>query len=235
MLALSPSLLSIDSDMNSSNYSTAANTPRICHKLVPGLFRSKQDNSEYLISEFSFVVLRGGKQYSCFEFSFHERTRHMTAKAHVWEFDLIFTENFDSIESGIFCNMSTQQTQTYGVDNDQLQYHRVGEFGGEDKKQDIEPALYHSHDDHIAFVFSTYSFVVLMDGKVYNSTSFHYDASTRHVVATAHIWEFNFQFSHDFCFVESGQYTDNRGLIWQFGIKKGQLLLQKATDSKCMF
>lgn len=213
---------------------TAQNSPRSHHRLAPGLFRCKNDNAEYLISEYSFAVLRGGKKYDATEFRFDRASRHLTARAHIWMFYMTFSQNFTTIVSGWYKNTSTLQTYYYGFGEGERLFQRYNLNTGTYEAQEVsEPTLYHLNDDHAAFIFSETAFVVLMDGKVYNSISFRYDPSRRRVVARVHIWVFDIVFARDFSYVESGQYSSTvGGDTWKFGTAQGELLFQKVTDGK---
>lgn len=213
---------------------TMPSSPRAKKKLMPGLFRCKKDNADYLISEYTFSVLRGGKKYDCTEFVFDRANRRMTAKAHIWSFEFIFSEDYSLIVGGGYKNQSTNRAWTFGFGAaDLLFYRTVDSLAGRDDGHDVEPALYHQNDDHAAFIFSESAFVVLMDGKVYNSITFKFDPRTRRVVARAHTWVFDFVFSRDFSYVESGSYGSTvSSETWYFGTGHNELLFQKVNDSK---
>jgi hypothetical protein len=215
------------------------NSAREGPKLLPGMYRSKNDNADYLISEFSFVVIRGGKTYDSLEFKYDRVNRHIIARAHIWAFDIYFSENFETIERGSYRNMISLQTYTYGRGPKEILFFRTVDderFNDPLKMAVAEPALYHMNDDHAAFIFSEFSFVALMDGRVYNSIYFHYDANARHLQAKAHIWKFDFVFSSDYSYIESGTYTSTvTGDVWNFGTTFGHLLFQKVSDCKYLF
>ena len=199
---------------------------------LSGFFRSKQDNCEYLFNEFSFIIFKSGLQYECTEFDFNPSSRQLLANVHIWSFDIVFSKDFTYLESGTCLNRTTLQTWSYGTGLDQLNYTRVDENDGKNCINELEPALYHVDDDHVAFIFSTYSLVVIMEGKVYNSTSFQFNAKTRHVVAKVHKWMFDFYFSEDYSYVESGEYRNDRDQAWKFGLNSGELFFLKIQDGK---
>jgi len=127
--------------------------------------------------------------------------------------------------------LSTGKILMYGSGKGELLYQRSEVYMvlNRTKKSDPhEPAMYRLNDDHIAFVFCEYSFVVLMAGKLHYSTSFVYHKPTRRVIAEAHRWMFDFIFSRDFSYVERGTYhslTSREAHI--FGTASGQLLFQR--------
>jgi hypothetical protein len=200
------------------------------------MYRSKNDNADYLISEFSFVVIRGGKSYDSLEFKYDRVNRRIIARAHIWAFDIYFSEDFETIDRGSYRNMITLQTYTYGYGPKEALFYRQKDddrFNNPLKLAVAEPALYHMNDDHAAFIFSEFSFVALMDGRVYNSIYFHYNAKARHLQAKAHVWKFDFVFSSDYSYIESGTYMSTvTGDVWNFGTTFGHLLFQKVTDGK---
>jgi hypothetical protein len=215
------------------------NSARDSPKLLPGMYRSKNDNADYLISEFSFVVIRGGKTYDSLEFKYNRVSRHIIARAHIWAFDIYFSENFETIERGSYRNMITLQTYTYGRGPKEILFFRTVEderYSDPLKMAAAEPALYHMNDDHAAFIFSEFSFVALMDGRVYNAIHFNYDAETRHLRAKTHIWKFDFVFSSDYSYIESGTYTSAvTGDVWNLGTTFGHRLFQRVSDCKFLF
>jgi len=215
--------------VNAAMLASGAQTPTTA-PFISGMYHSKQNGAEYLISEFSLVVIRHGESHTCVKFNLNPLTRRVIASEGVWKYEFEFSPDFTFIESGACQNLSTGRTYAYGTGAGQLFYSRSEEhtFHKCAKKADQEPAMYHLNDDHVAFVFCEYSFVVLMNGKLHYSTSFVYHKPTRRVTAQAHIWIFDFFFSKDFSFVERGVYhsiTSTESFV--FGTAAGQLLFQK--------
>ena len=65
----------------------------------------------------------------------------------------------------------------------------------------------------------------------YNSSAFYFDPTTRHVVAQAHMWKFDFVFSRDYASIDRGTYSNtSTGEVWYFGTAPTQLLFQKVID-----
>lgn len=205
---------------------------------ISGMYKSKKSGTEFLISEISFVVIRHGESNTCSKFNLNKKTRRIVAgEGGVWKYDFVFSPDFTFIESGECVNLSTGKILVYGSGQGELLYQRSEVYMvlNRAKKSDLhEPAMYRLNDDHIAFVFCEYSFVVLMAGKLHYSTSFVYHKATRRVIAEAHRWMFDFIFSKDFSYVERGTYhslTSREAHI--FGTASGQLLFQRM-DGKLM-
>lgn len=200
-------------------------------KFVSGLYHSKEDHLEYLVSEFSMMVLKGGESYSSSDFRFDINSRHVVARALNCVFDFYFSVDWEYIESGTCRNLITFVTTTYGPGPQQLHFQRSNNkhFASLGKASLLsEPTLYYVHGDQSAFIFSDTSFVVLMDGKEYVSSTFKFDKTTRHVQARAHHWRFDFAFSKDYMYVEQGSYYNvQSGETLHMGSAVGQLFFEK--------
>ena len=203
-------------------------------KLAPGRYRADKCNAEYLFCEFSFLIVTGGKTYNCSEFHFNFTKRHLTAKAHVWNFDLYFSYDFSCIDRGTCRNRMTGKIDQYGKEEGQLHYKKMAEASSPPATWNPSelPALYRHEFSILTMLFdaspelivSEYSLTVLMDGKAYNSMRFNYNPSTRQVKARAHIWDFDFILAKDFKTIERGTYEDySTGKILHYGDKIGQL------------
>lgn len=209
----------------------AGATPSTASAFMSGMYKSKKSGTEFLISEFSFVVIRHGESSTCSKYSFNHKTRRIVATEGVWMYDFVFSPDFTYIESGKCENSNTGKLLIYGAGQGELFYHRFEDHSVMKLAKTAaiqEPAMYRLNDDHIAFVFCEYSFVVLMGGKLHYSSSFSYHKPTRRVIAEAHRWVFDFTFSKDFSYVERGTYfslTSSESHL--FGTASGQLLFQR--------
>lgn len=176
------------------------------------------------------MLLKGGKSYQSSDFHFDIRTRHLTARALNWVFDFYFSSDFESIEKGTCHNEATSTIRSYGLGTNQVFYKRVHDshFMRQAKSSLSEPTLYFVHGDQTAFIFCEQTFVVIMDGQEYVSSDYQFDASTRHVMAKAHKWHLDFNFSRDYSFVEKGHCTNvHSGETFHFGSALGQLFVEK--------
>lgn len=178
------------------------------------------------------MVVKGGESFPSTDFRFDQRTRHLVACALNWVFDFYFSADFEFIESGTCRHLTTFVTRTYGTGPNQILYKRVHDAQLQRLGNGAltEPALYSVHGDQIAFIFSEYTFVVLMEGKEYVSSEYSFDQKTRNVRAKAHLWRFDFYFSRDYSYVEKGSYYNvHNGETLHFGTGLGQLFFEKDT------
>ena len=89
--------------------------------------------------------------------------------------------------------------------------------------------MYKSKMSGTEFLISDISFVVIRHGESSTCSKYTFNTKTRHVAASEGVWMYDFVFSPDFTFIESGKCENSStGRTLTYGTNQGELDYQRS-------
>lgn len=91
----------------------------------PALYRLNDDHVALIVCEYTFVVLMMGDMHNSTSFAYNPKTRHVKARAHIWNFDFHFSKDFSYIEHGSYRTVTSSEVWEFGTAAGQLLFQRT--------------------------------------------------------------------------------------------------------------